>query len=82
MLNYDDISVALDTGHLAGLGIDVFHTEPFPTEDPLLSHPKVIATPHIAGVTEISYRAMANFVVDNVELLLEEKDPKWTVNEV
>ncbi|WP_247896724.1 NAD(P)-dependent oxidoreductase [Azospirillum argentinense] len=42
---------ALDSGHIAGAGIDVFETEPLPHESALRRHPKVIATPHIAANT-------------------------------
>lgn len=59
---------ALETGQLGGLGIDVYHTEPFPTDpkEPILSHPKVISTPHVAGVTASSYQEMGKIVANNV----------------
>jgi phosphoglycerate dehydrogenase-like enzyme len=44
---------ALDDGQLAGAALDVFNTEPLPAESPLWSHPRVMISPHVAGVTSI-----------------------------
>jgi phosphoglycerate dehydrogenase-like enzyme len=43
-----------------GVGIDVYKTEPFPTDDSFLKHPKVICTPHVGGTTQISYTNMVS----------------------
>lgn len=42
---------ALDSGHLAGAGVDVWSREPVPAGDPLLSSPRVLATPHVGAQT-------------------------------
>lgn len=83
LLNYNDVLDALNTKRLGGLGIDVYHTEPFPVDlssNPLLYHPAVVVTPHVAGVSEISYRGMAKILQDNIMLLLEKQTPKHIVN--
>jgi glyoxylate/hydroxypyruvate reductase A len=48
----EDLIAALDAGHLGGAVLDVFQTEPLPAESPIWRHPKIIATPHIAGITD------------------------------
>uniref|UniRef100_A0A453KGH4 D-isomer specific 2-hydroxyacid dehydrogenase NAD-binding domain-containing protein n=1 Tax=Aegilops tauschii subsp. strangulata TaxID=200361 RepID=A0A453KGH4_AEGTS len=59
LLDYTAVFNHLESGHLGGLGIDVAWTEPFDPEDPILKFPNVIITPHVAGITEYSYRTMA-----------------------
>ncbi|XP_059638133.1 uncharacterized protein LOC132280045 [Cornus florida] len=64
LLDYEAVHYHLKSGHLGGLGIDVAWTEPFDPEDPILKLPNVLITPHVAGVTEYSFRSMAKVVGD------------------
>ncbi|XP_050268552.1 uncharacterized protein LOC126713006 [Quercus robur] len=64
LLDYEAVLNHLKSGHLGGLGIDVAWTEPFDPDDPILKFKNVIITPHVAGVTEHSYRSMAKVVGD------------------
>ena len=48
----EDIIPAIDSGHLSGAVLDVFHKEPLPKESPLWSHPKITVTPHLAAISD------------------------------
>jgi phosphoglycerate dehydrogenase-like enzyme len=63
LLDYEAVVKHLESGHLGGLGTDVAWTEPFDPDDRILKFKNVIMTPHIAGVTEHSYRSMAKVCV-------------------
>ncbi|TGD95839.1 2-hydroxyacid dehydrogenase [Methylobacterium nonmethylotrophicum] len=47
-----DLVAALEGGRLSGAVLDVLATEPPPAGHPLLAHPRVIATPHVASATQ------------------------------
>jgi len=71
---------ALQQGQIAGAGLDVFEQEPLDPASPLLGRADVIATSHIAGVTDVSYRGIARGVVANIVRILAGQPPFNCVN--
>ena len=70
--------VALDNGQLAGATLDVFRTEPLPTDSPFWTHPRVTLTPHIASVTQ--QISAIEQVVANIRRIQAGKTPLNTVD--
>jgi phosphoglycerate dehydrogenase-like enzyme len=57
---------ALDSGHLAGAGLDVTHPEPLPTESALWRLPNVIITPHCSALSPNTAQRFADILVENL----------------
>ncbi|WP_026941073.1 2-hydroxyacid dehydrogenase [Hellea balneolensis] len=51
VVNEADLLTLLDSGHIGGAALDVFHAEPLPENSPFWSHPDVHVTPHMSGAT-------------------------------
>jgi glycerate dehydrogenase len=60
----------LDEGRIAAAGLDVFRTEPPSPDDPLLRHPKIVVSPHVAWGSPEAIRRVLDISIDNVEAFL------------
>ena len=69
---------ALESGQVAGAGLDVFSTEP-PGESKLAAHPKVIATPHIGAQTREAQARAAGDIATEVLAALNNEPLRWKV---
>ncbi len=57
---------ALRGGRIAGAGLDVFEQEPVEPDNPLLTMPNVVVTPHSAGTTWDTWFRRAEFAYQNM----------------
>ncbi|MNC67530.1 D-3-phosphoglycerate dehydrogenase [compost metagenome] len=69
----DALLDALNSGHLAFAGLDVFEEEPLPSEHPLWGMDNVLITPHIAGSTEAYKDRALDIFLENLEAYLAGK---------
>ncbi len=67
LVNTSDLLAALDRGRLAAAATDVFAPEPPVPGDPLLHHPKVLVSPHVAWGTEDALQRLLDLSIANVE---------------
>jgi D-3-phosphoglycerate dehydrogenase / 2-oxoglutarate reductase len=81
MLHDTDALVgALESGTLAGAGLDHFEGEHLPTDHPLQSMPNVVLTPHIGGATYDTEANHSKLIADGLEQLLGGGKPDNLVN--
>jgi D-3-phosphoglycerate dehydrogenase len=71
---------ALNRGHLAGAGLDVWEVEPPPHESPLLGLEQVIATYHTAGVSHGGRRNVARSSALQIQAMLRGERPPHLIN--
>lgn len=64
------LAAALRGGHLGGAALDVFEQEPLPAGGPLAGAPRLILTPHIAGLTREANTRVSDMVAAGVTIAL------------
>ncbi|APG26703.1 glycerate dehydrogenase [Syntrophotalea acetylenivorans] len=70
LLDEQAVASALNSGRLAGLGIDVLSSEPPSVDNPLLTAANVHVTPHVAWATEEARRRLLDIAVANIKSFL------------
>ena len=62
-----DLADALHNGQLAGAGLDVLCTEPPAADNPLLTAPRCLITPHLAWAAQASRQRLMKAVAENIQ---------------
>lgn len=74
-----DLLAALQSGHIAGAGLDVFEEEPTPVTNPLLKLSNVVTSPHLAGGDYQSNEDMGTESARNIVALFQGDWPTGAV---
>lgn len=71
LIDEQDVTDALKSGKLAAAGLDVVYTEPIRADNPLLTAPNCIITPHMSwGAKEARQRIM-DITVSNIKAFMD-----------
>lgn len=79
LVDTDSVYEALRSGHLHGAGFDVYAKEPTKAGDPLLNHPHVVCTPHMACTYDTHVMAL-EAALQNIRRVGRGEAPHWVVN--
>jgi D-3-phosphoglycerate dehydrogenase len=80
LVDEDALLEAIDSGKLAGAGLDVFDPEPPNVDSRLRNHPLIIVTPHAAGVTVEGRERIEVMAVERVLAFFRGETPPDVVN--
>ncbi len=76
----DALTAALESGKLAGAGLDHFEGEVLPTDHPLASMRNVVLTPHIGGATYDTETNHTTLIADDLDRLVRGEKPLHCAN--
>jgi len=79
IIDESELVAALNSGKVAGAALDVFGAEP-PGVTEAVSHPRVIATPHIGAQTAEAQSRASEDIANEVLSALQGKVLRWKVN--
>ena len=76
----DALLDALDRRHVFGAAVDVFDTEPLPSDSPIWDTPHLLVTPHTAGTSPHYQRRTSRSFADNLEAFERGEAPPGMVD--
>ena len=80
MINEDDLVQALKDETIAGVGLDVYNTEPLPQDHKLRFFPNALLLPHIGYVTAENYSKFYLQMIENLNACLNNKPIRIILN--
>jgi phosphoglycerate dehydrogenase-like enzyme len=79
LVDRNALEKALASGEIAGAGLDVFWEEPPDPDDPIFKY-NVLATPHVAGSTDVSMQGIVKAVAENIRRVEQNQEPLYLVS--
>ncbi len=80
LIEEDALAAALESGHLAGAGLDVFAEEPLPPDCAIAKAPNTLFSPHVASSTREAIDRMARDSAQYLIDVLQGRRPKGIYN--
>ena len=71
LIDEQDVTDALKAGKLAAAGLDVVYTEPIRADNPLLTAPNCIITPHMSWCAKEARQRIMDCTADNIRAYLD-----------
>ena len=69
IVDEDALLKALDEGRMHAAGLDTIQAEPPPPNSRLLTHWRIVLTPHDAGVSDVVFHGLTRIIADNLRRL-------------
>ena len=76
LVDQEALLAALDSGHVAGAGLDVTEPEPLPPDHPLLGRDNVVVTPHVASSTTVGIVRLVGQALEQAHIWLRGGTPE------
>ena len=82
IVDEDALAEAIESGGIAGAGIDVTSVEPAPADSTMMrlaTRPNVILTPHVAWASTGAMQTLVDQLIDNVEAFVDDREANRVV---
>ncbi|WP_115789669.1 C-terminal binding protein [Arthrobacter silvisoli] len=66
LIDNDALRAAVDSGHIRAAALDVLDIEPAPSGHPLMGHPRILVTPHVGFLSDVTLAEYVRIQAQNV----------------